>query len=259
MKQILWSCLAVVLGAAVLFATGAAVPAPELDESIGTAFRETYVYKTYLKDDSVTAEANDGVVTLTGTVEEGSHRMLAQETASSLPGVTRVDNQLITASEADAENRDAWIARRLKLVLMFHRNVNAGATTVEVADGVVKLSGEADSEAQKVLTEEYAADIEGVTGVKNEMTVAAAPVPEARTMGEKLDDMSITAQVRTALLTHRSTSAIKTGVVTLDGAVTLTGVAQSESEKVLAGKLVADINGVTGVSNEMTVEEVVVQ
>ena len=44
-----------------------------------------------------------------------------------------------------------------------------------------------------------------------------------------------------------------------DGEVTLTGVAQSEAEKALAGKLVADINGVTSVKNDMTVEEVVVQ
>ena len=44
-----------------------------------------------------------------------------------------------------------------------------------------------------------------------------------------------------------------------NGEVTLTGVAQSEAEKELAGKLVADIKGVTGVNNEMTVEEVVVQ
>jgi len=47
--------------------------------------------------------------------------------------------------------------------------------------------------------------------------------------------------------------------VSRNGEVTLTGVAQSEAEKALAGKLVAAIKGVTGVNNEMTVEEVVVQ
>ena len=78
-------------------------------------------------------------------------------------------------------------------------------------------------------------------------------------MGEKLDDASIVAQVKAALLTHRSTSALQTKVAARDGEVTLTGVAQSEAEKSLAGKLVADINGVASVKNEMTVEEVVVQ
>ena len=88
------------------------------------------------------------------------------------------------------------------------------------------------------------------------MTVAATPVPAERTAGEKVDDASITAQVKTALFTHRSTSAIKTKVETRNGEVTLTGIAKNATEKSLVTKLVTDIQGVTGVKNEITVEEV---
>ena len=251
--------MALALAAAVVFAAGASVQASEIDDGIGPAFKQTYVYKVFLQEDDIAVAAKDGAVTLTGTVAEEIHKTMAQDLVEALPGVVSVDNQLATMAEAAAENADTWIGRKVKLALMFHRNVNAGATAVEVQDGVVTLQGEAANEAQKTLTAEYAADIEGVTAVKNEMTVADPPVLAERTMGEKLDDMSITAQVKTALLTHRSTSAIQTKVVTRDGEVTLTGVAQSEAEKALAGKLVADINGVTSVKNEMTVEEVVVQ
>ena len=251
--------MALALAGAVVFAAGLAAQASEIDDSIGTAFKQTYVYRVFLQEDDIDVAAKDGVVTLTGTVAEEIHKTMAQDLAEALPGVVSVDNQLATMAEAAAENADTWIVRKVKLALMFHRNVNAGATTVEAKDGVVTLTGETDTEAQKILTAEYAADIEGVTEVKNELTVAAVPSPAARTMGEKLDDMSITAQVKTALLTHRSTSAIQTKVVSRDGEVTLTGVAQSEAEKALAGKLVADINGVTSVKNDMTVAEVVVQ
>ena len=87
------------------------------------------------------------------------------------------------------------------------------------------------------------------------MTVAGAPEKAARTEEEKIDDASITAQVKMALFTHRSTSAVKTGVVTREGVVTLTGGARNAAEKSLVTKLVEDVHGVTGVKNEMTVEE----
>ena len=247
--------LAFAAAAAAMFVTSAPLRASETDDRIESSFKKTYVYKTYLKDDAIKTEAKDGVVTLTGTVAEESHKALAQETVASLPGVTRVDNQLATKAEVAAENADTWIGRKVKLALLFHRNVNAGKTTVEVKDGIVTLKGEASSTAQKELTTEYAKDIEGVKEVKNEMTVAATPETAERTAGEKMDDASITAQVKTALLTHRSTSSMKTKVETRDGEVTLTGIAKNAAEKSLVTKLVTDIQGVTSVKNEMTVEE----
>jgi osmotically-inducible protein OsmY len=225
------------------------------DDEIVASFENTHVYKTYLKDDAVEAEAKDGVVTLTGTVAEEYHKTLAEETAASLPGVTRVDNQLVSKAEVAAERSDTWIGAKVKLALMFHRNVSGINTTVEVKDGIVTLKGEASSAAEKELTSEYARDIDGVKQVKNEMTISAVPAPAERTAGEKLDDASITAQVKTALLTHRSTSAIKTKVVTMNGVVTLSGVAKNPAEKALVTKLVTDIQGVTSVTNDMTVEE----
>ena len=88
------------------------------------------------------------------------------------------------------------------------------------------------------------------------MTVAAAPEPVERTTGEKIDDASVTAQVKAALLTHHSTSALNTKVETRDGEVTLTGIAKNAAEVSLVTKLVTDIQGVTSVKNQMTVEEI---
>ena len=241
---------------AAMIVTSMPLLASESDDRIESSFKKTYVYQTYLKDDAVRTEAKDGVVTLTGTVSEESHKVLAQETAAGLLGVTRVDNQLATKAEAAAESKDTWISRKVKLTLLFHRNVNAGKTVIEVKDCVVTLKGEASSIAQKELTSEYANDIEGVKEVKNEMTIAAQPEPTERTAQEKIDDASITGQVKTALSNHRSTSSIKTKVETREGVVVLTGIAKNAAEKSLVSKLVADIQGVTSVKNEMTVEEV---
>ena len=239
--------------AAAMFMISAPVRASETDERIESSFKKTYVYKTYLMDDSVKAESKDGVVTLTGVVAEESHKGLAQETAANLPGVTRVDNQLATKAEAAAASSDHWIQRKIKFALLVHSNVSAKHTTVVVKDGIVTLTGEATSAAQKELTGEYAKDIEGVKEVKNEMSVAVAPAVMERTEGEKVDDASITAQVKTALWNHHSTSSMKTTVTTRNGEVTLTGIAKNDAEKSLVSKLVGDIHGVTSVKNEMTV------
>jgi hyperosmotically inducible periplasmic protein len=240
--------------AAAMMAVTTPLFASEADEKIEESFKQSYVYKTYLKDDSVSTDAKDGVVTLTGTVSEKSHKTLAEDTVASLPGVTRVDNQLETKAEVAADRSDLWITRKVRLSLFFHRNTNESKTTVEVKDGVVTLTGEASSQAQKELTTEYANDIDGVKSVTNQMTVAKAPEVAGRTAGEIMDDASITAQVRSALLTHRSTSMTKTKVETREGKVTITGIAQNAAEKTLVTKLVNNVNGVKSVNNEMTVQ-----
>ena len=211
------------------------------------------MFKTYLKDDSIKTESKDGVVTLTGTVAEASHKSLAQDTVASLPGVKSVDNQLLVSGEQPAEHSDAWISMKVKTALLFHRNVSATGTTVYVKDGVVTLQGEASSLAQKELTTEYAKDIDNVKEVKNDMTIAKTPATPDATIGDKIDDASITAQVKSSLLSHHSTSALHTTVSTTDGVVTLSGIAKNDAEKSLVTKLVTDINGVTSVINNMTI------
>lgn len=227
--------------------------ASETDDRIESAAKKSYVYKNYLKDDSITTESKDGVVTLTGTVLVASHKSLAENTVENLPGVSRVDNQLKVAGENPPERSDAWLSTKVKTTLLFHRHVSATATDVFVKDGYVSLRGEAANLAQKELTTEYARDVEGVKGVKNEMTIAKTSAVPAETVGEAIDDASITAQVRAALLSHRSTSAIKTKVSTSEGVVTLSGNAKNAAEKALVTKLTTDVPGVISVINNMTI------
>lgn len=246
--------VAMVLTAVLTSVVGAPLLGSALDDKIESSFRNSYVWKTYLKDDAVKIKANDGIVTLTGTVSEESHKSLAGETAAGLPGVTRVDNQLEVKSGHDA-NSDVWIAAKVKATLLFHSKVSAG-TEVSVNNGVVTLSGTADSADQKVLTSEYAKGVDGVTEVKNNMTVSKTPSTATKETSKainKIDDASITAQAKMALLFDRSTSSLKTTVKTTNGIVTLTGKAATTVERDKATKLVSDIHGVKRVRNQMTI------
>jgi osmotically-inducible protein OsmY len=251
MKTIFPLTLAAVVSS--LLISSSPVRAADTDDRIESSAAKSYVFKTYLKDDSIKTESKDGVVTLTGTVAEDSHKSMAENTVASLPGVKSVDNQLKVSGEQPAEHSDTWIGMKVKTALLFHRNVSASGTTVYVKNGIVTLQGEASSLAQKELTTEYAKDVDNVKAVKNEMTIAKTPAVPSETIGDKIDDASITAEVKSSLLSHHSTSALKTSVSTTDGVVTLSGIAKNDAEKSLVTKLVTDINGVTSVINNMTI------
>jgi osmotically-inducible protein OsmY len=237
----------------VVLATSTTVRASDTDDRIESAFKKSYAYKTYLKDEHIKISSKDGIVTLSGSVYNDTHKPMAEEIAEALPGVTSVDNRIALKGEQAAENSDTWISMKVKSALVFHRNVNALKTEVNVKDGIVTLSGEASSLAQKELSTAYAHDVEGVKDVNNQMTVAAVEVPATETMGGKIDDASITAEVKSSLLAHRSTSALKTKVETTEGVVTLSGVAKNDAEKSLVTKLATDTDGVSSVINNMTI------
>ncbi|MDW7709641.1 MAG: BON domain-containing protein [Deferrisomatales bacterium] len=243
----------IVVAAVALLVLGGLARASQMDTDIETSAKQSYVFKTYLEGDDVKVQSKDGVVTLTGTVSEESRKSLAGETVAALPNVKKVENKIEVKGESPAERSDAWLKMKVKTSLFFHRSVSA-STEVDVNDGVVTLRGEADSQAEKDLTAEYAKDVEGVKSVKNEMTVAKKTPKEKRTVGDKIDDASITALVKTALLTHKSTSGLKTSVQTKDGVVTLSGEAANAAEVALATKRASDVKGVKSVDNRMTVK-----
>jgi len=246
--------VALMVAVVALLVTSGPLRASEMDDRIESSARNSYIFATYLIGDDIKIQSMDGVVTLTGTVSKESHKSMAQEIMTSLPGVKSVDNRLEVKGAPPTANSDAWLSEKVKATLLFHRSVSPSTTEVYVKDGIVTLRGNAASEAQKELTTEYAKDVEGVKKVKNQMTVSKTSKKTKTATGEKIDDASITAQVKMTLLYHRSTSALNTKVETNKGVVTLTGKAGNAAEKDLATKFVKDVRGVKSVNNRMTIE-----
>jgi osmotically-inducible protein OsmY len=245
--------VALLAASVALLAISMPVQASTMDDRIESSAKNSYVFKTFLQADDIKIQSLNGVVTLTGTVSGEPHKLLAREAVANLSGVKSVDNKLEIKGEHPGENSDAWLAMKVKATLLLHRSVSGVNTEVNDArNGIITLRGAADSQAQKELTTEYAKSVEGVNEVRNEMTVTGTKT--SRTVGQDVDDASITAQVKTILLYHRSTSALNTSVITENGVVTLGGKATNATEKELATKLVNDINGVKSVKNIMTVE-----
>jgi hyperosmotically inducible protein len=243
-----------IMASVVILGTSGALLASQMSDRIESSAKKSYVFMTFLKGDDIKIQTmNDSSVTLTGTVSEWSHRSLAEETVAGLPGVKRVDNKLEAKGGQPDGISDTWIGMKVKFMLLFHRNVSNLKTEVDVKDGIVALHGQASTEAQKELTTEYVKDVEGVKDVKNDMTVEKTKKTTVETVGEDIDDASITAQVKLALLFHRSTSAINIKVETKNGVVTVKGVAKNSAERDLVGKLVTNIKGVKDLKNEITI------
>jgi osmotically-inducible protein OsmY len=194
MKSMFPLTLAAVVSAILI--SSSPLRAADTDSRIESSAAKSYVFKTYLKDDSIKTDSKNGVVTLTGTVANASHKSMAEDTVANLPGVNSVDNQLVISGAQPAEHSDTWITMKVKTALLFHRNVSATGTTIYTKDGVVNLQGVASSLAQKELTTEYAKDIDNVKSVNNEMTITATPAAPDATTGDKIDDASITAEFK---------------------------------------------------------------
>ncbi len=162
-----------------LIAIAAAVALPagllagdDLDDRIEKSFKNSEAHRSELRETDISVDAEDGVVTLKGDVYSNDQKRLAEDTARSLPGVVSVVNRLEVKAEPK-ESSDEWIALKVRGSLLYHRNVSLSDTDVHVADGVVTLTGSAETAAEKALAAQYASDIKGVKSVDNKITVVS--------------------------------------------------------------------------------------
>jgi hyperosmotically inducible periplasmic protein len=83
----------------------------------------------------------------------------------------------------------------------------------------------------------------------------AAPLATGcgKTVGETIDDTTITTRVKTAMLNDPAVGGLRIDVDTFKGAVTLSGRVKSDAEKQQAIALARGINGVTEVKDALQV------
>jgi len=131
---------------------------------------------------------------------------------------------------------------------------------VEVKGEKATLQGTVDSGAAKDLAEEIALNVDGVSKVDNRIAVVAGYEPPkrdatVRAYGDKVDDATITASVKSKLTWNTNTDALDIGVKTQDGTVILTGTAATAAEKDLAGRIARSTSGARGLDNRIVVGE----
>jgi osmotically-inducible protein OsmY len=121
---------------------------------------------TALRRPAVDVRVQDGRAILTGMVEEDIDRVQAEVQAASVPGITRIDDQILVASrpEAPPSSTAALVTSLLANPITFGvvRDLR-----VEGDGGTITLHGQVASETERLEAERLAMSVPGVERVIN--------------------------------------------------------------------------------------------
>jgi len=113
----------------------------------------------------VGVEVDDGIVTLTGTVQGFMERWAAEHAALRVPGVRAVANNIVVRPPGMAMLTDTDIARDVANALEWEVPVPIEAIDIRVSDGHVTLEGTVEREEQRDALIEVASRVRGVKAV----------------------------------------------------------------------------------------------
>tara|TARA_Y100000782_G_scaffold25591_1_gene28238 strand:- start:131 stop:961 length:831 start_codon:yes stop_codon:yes gene_type:complete len=222
----------------------------------------------HLNPFTIDVDVENGVATLTGDVESDVDRDLAEQVAKDIEGIQRVDNQLQVNPDAERKERtegnpslstsfsNATTTATIKSKLLWNSNTEGLDIDVTTNNGVVTLTGTAQSDEAKDLAGMLAKDTDGVHRVDNEIrvngeaTAAAKAQNAADDAGEAISDAWITSKVKSSYLLSSNLSGLDISVDTKNGVVALSGTVMSSEEKDLAIRTAENIKGVKEVTAE---------
>ena len=148
----------------------------------------TLLFNGNLDSFDINTDVKNGNVVLTGKVENSVDKKLAEELVANIDGVTSVDNKLTVVSDKDMEGdmsddmedtvdegtselTDAKIATVIKTRLLMDTDISGFDIDVDVENGVVTLTGNVDSDAERDLAVEIAKNASDVKDVESNLRV----------------------------------------------------------------------------------------
>ena len=171
-------------------------------------------YDPKVDNRAIAVSADDGVVTLRGTVGSFREKREAKQDAQRVYGVKRVENELEVRILTEDRRNDADLRGDILRALMLDSLVPA-TIEAKVDDGWVTLTGTANWQFERDEADFVTANIAGVVGVENEIELVA-PGPSAHDVEHAIKE----AMERNAKLDAKSVSVESSnGTITLDGTV----------------------------------------
>jgi osmotically-inducible protein OsmY len=170
-------------------------------------------------NETIAVSADDGTVTLRGTVGSFREKREAKKAAERVYGVTKVKNELQVHLLNGQRRDDAEVRGDILQALMLDAVV-PDTIDASVDDGFVTLAGKADWQYQRDEAEAVAANIVGVMDVLDEVELTSPP-PDAGDVAHDIEK----AFKRSAKLDAEGLV-----VATSNGTVTISGTVRSWSE-----------------------------
>lgn len=194
-----------------------------------------------ITSDELTATANEGIITLRGTVPHFSEKEKAEEAAQRVGGVRAVANEIEVKMLGNFEREDDDIAEAILTAFEWNYSVPKDIK-VSVEKGWVTLKGEVEWDYQRNAAKDSVTELLGVTGVTNRISIQLKPQPS-----------DIKFRIEEALKRSAESEGRKISVSVDGKKVILSGVVQSISEVGDAGIAAWSAPGITDVENNLTV------
>ena len=179
-----------------------------------------------------------------------------------MPVSSKSESQNIDHHSLSLEQKsgDAWLEGKLDTVYLFNRHLNNFTIDPEVRGGTVVLTGKVESSVDKELAEQLALGVDGIDRVTNRLEIVTPKEARSGKSGakqnfsSKVEDATLTAEIKTKLLANSETSGLSVNVDTVASKVTLTGQVDSSAEKDLVETIAKQVDGVKTVSSKLKVK-----
>jgi osmotically-inducible protein OsmY len=190
----------------------------------------------------INVSTKDGVVTLSGSVDNLAAKKYADLEAKKVDGVLGVINRItvLPSWRSDTDIRNAVRRRILNSAV-----IESEGISVRCLNGKVTLSGKVDSYSEAKEAELLASEVRGVTDVENSIVTEWT----TKRSDQEIKNDAVAALKRDVYLTD-----LPTAVTVNNGVVTLEGTVGSAYEKDRAYDDVRWIQNVEGVNNKLRVE-----
>ncbi len=199
---------------------------------------------------SVQSSVEDGIVTLSGTVNLLQDKLDAAKKVKKLANVSGVRNQIVVAGESVPDSQlQQKLAKKLAYDRVGYRDNAFNYLAIGVKDGVVTLTGETVND---VARDSALAIVQRTPGVKD-------LVSEVKVLPVSIFDNEL--RIRTARAIYRDSVLGRYAIDPVDpirivvdnGHVTLYGSVQSEMDKNIAGLRAGQVFGAFSVDNKLAV------
>jgi osmotically-inducible protein OsmY len=211
------------------------------DEVIQQDVLDELAFDDEVKVTDVGVEVDDGVITLTGTVETFAMRQAAERAAFRVEGVRAVANDVVVKVPGAGAPTDTELAKAIADRLERNVEVPENHIEVRVEDGSVILRGELDWSYERTAAEKSVSRVPGVVFVTNLIRL-----PQRVSAGE------IRSGIERALVRSAEIDAGNVNVDTDRGDVILTGTVSSWAERDEA-EAAAWRAGATSVTNDILI------
>lgn len=215
------------------------------DEEVQQDVLAELAWEPRLRPNEIGVSVRDGVVTLTGWVDNYAKKWSAERAAHRLTNVRSVANDIEVRLPTSASRTDPDIATAASRTLEWDAFVPIAQLDVTVSAGWVVLRGEVEWEYQKRAADRAVRRLSGVRGVTNGITVRP---PHDRPAPDELRR-----RIEAALVRSVETDAERINIEVRDDTVVLTGAVRSWLERQEAERVAWSAPGVAVVDNHIRV------